>query len=217
MMGRIGRMGMLACVGLLAACASGGDDVDAGAGAISGPAGVAHDSAPKPADGQSSKGTPAPAEIPPLSGGSEFVPKEVVVLEDVRLDDDGNETPVSRIVASTEPGVCDRMGDALDLARDEKVVSVWVDGTSFVVGNTVLTVDAPKKTAGASFVDPKAVCTEGGSTGEPDRGNGTLKISDVGPVVKGSMDITFNGAHITGNFEAKTCANKTRGLVNCPP
>jgi hypothetical protein len=166
---------------------------------------------PKPGNGSNDR-EGGPTAATSLGAGAAFAPKEVVVI----ADDDGDGAPRARIVASTEVGLCDRLEESLNLGQSEKVLSIWTSGAAFAVGKTTLTAaESPTKTAGASFLDAKVMCVESETAPGPDRGNGSLEITAVGTTVKGSLDIVFKGAHVTGAFEAKPCAGKVHGVMIC--
>src|SRR5262249_24073093 len=61
--------------------------------------------------GASSKGA--------LGAGAAFAPKEVVVLSDEGSDEDGETVVRARILAGTEPGICDRIDDGVSFNLKE--------------------------------------------------------------------------------------------------
>jgi hypothetical protein len=144
---------------------------------------------------------------------------EIVVLSDVNnesLGADGGYESQARILASTRTGLCDRIDDGIVLEQDETIVSVRVNGAKFVVGKTTIApADGSQKPAAASLAETNVMCVDE-RAGDTDKGSGTLNITGVGAIVKGSMDLTFKGARVAGTFEAKACPKKTYNVLMCP-
>jgi hypothetical protein len=172
--------------------------------------------------GCSSSSTPAGATTvdpgsTPLGGveGTSFTSAEVVTFEDTTTDANGVSTPVTRIVASTVPGVCSRIAAGpYQVAKGEKFLSARFaslkDAKSFTV-----TTDGDPSTA---LFDASTQCVGDTGPSAPDKGQGTITISKVGSSVEGVIDLKFAKGQIRGRFTASGCpAAKTAGLADCPP
>jgi hypothetical protein len=199
---------ILAAVVGVAGCASSADGAEAGNDALSaGPDGTS-----RGADA----GAPA---IPTLhaTGGSLAV-VEVVAVEDAEpMSDDGTAGAArARLVFSSQTGICNRLDSGYVLGSSEKVLSVWVEGSSFATGTTMLGGTA-QTAGGCSFVDQASLCSVDVGAAEPVLGAGSIDLTAVGTSVTGSVDVTVNGLHLTGSFVARTCpaAKKTLGTAIC--
>jgi hypothetical protein len=143
----------------------------------------------------------------------DFVPAEVVSYEDTNIDTDGNVTRIQRIVASTVPGVCDRLAyGAYSAAAGEKLL--WV---RFPLPPGAQTAAVSQDGAiVAGFNDVATFC---GPTAPLPKGVGSVTITNLNGTIDGVLALSFdNGGHVGGSFSAKACrtAFDTRERFECP-
>jgi hypothetical protein len=151
-----------------------------------------------------------PSEMTPLSGveGLTFLPLEAVVVQDTGALG-GTAQHRVHVLASDQPGLCERANGTLTVVANERLLSVAVDGDAFAAGFYDLN-DQPG--AGrASFLDENAFCSDEAGPdpgGGKAAGSGSLQITSVNDQgVVGVMDVTFPSGRVRGEFIATPCPN----------
>jgi len=143
-------------------------------------------------------------------------PLEVVFFEDTFVDSKGVVTPIVRLIASTSPGVCDRLKSGPFRVIDgERFVNVRLPGP--LAAPQKLAFDGTD-TAGVTLFDTAAACGSNAKDG-PDNGRGTIEVTKTDGTLEGVVDVTLaSGAEVHGRYTATACptAAHTNGLASCP-
>jgi hypothetical protein len=151
---------------------------------------------------------PDPATVPLGGEGIAFAPVEVVMFDDTNAN---SSEDVTRILASTNPGICSRLTD---------------DGYRFTANEILLSVRfVARAEVGTAALnpegDPSAALSEafdfcGGRGVTPNMGTGTVTISRIGAGAEGVLDVKFGTAQIRGRFTATQCPRAfTKGQATC--